>query len=229
MNIIISSFRQSFKSCPIVFKAISLYFGFYFIAFAAILLFTVSYFFSTEIISTRRALNALAAIALVFIVPYYTYKYSKNTDIQPFWLFIRKTFWPVVWNFYIKAIFIVSFFSFLLIIPGLYKLARLFFVNETIFFDNLYKKKQISALKGSDRTSQGYFWPILLVSTLVVGGIFFAEFLAPFLMKKYLFISLFGSQTLIFIIKFYIICFLSLFYTQLYFEIKKRKEEHISC
>ena len=179
---------------------------------------------------TRRVLGFLADTSLIFIVPYYTYKHSKDADIRPFWIFIRETFWPVIWNFYIKTTLVILFFTLLLIIPGLYKAARLSFVNETIFFDNLYKQGQVSSLKGSDKISRGYFWPVLLVCILTFGVLVgFLDYLVPFLMKDYLSFSVLANQVLIFILSFYATCFVSLFYTQFYFELKKQRGEEISC
>lgn len=234
MNILVSSFRQSLKSLPFVFKTVHLYFGVYYIAFSALFLFSLSYFFPSEadvfLSYIGQTLGFLAGGALVFIVPYYTYKKNlKGSDIRSFWTFIRETFWPVIWNLYIKATLVIILFAFLLIIPGLYKAVRLSFVNETIFFDNLYKQRQISALKGSDKTSQGYFWPVCLAIIVTTGLGLFVEYLAPFLIKQYLPVPLFVNQILILVLSFYFTFFAGLFYAQFYFELKKQRGEDISC
>ena len=236
MNILVSSFKQSLKSAPFVLKNIHFYFGFYFIAFLVGLFFSLSYFLppeldsSSDIISyTGIGVDFLTHFLLLFMVPYYTYKHSNESDIRPFGIFIRETFWPIIWNFYIKVSFIILFFLILLIIPGIYKWIRYSFINETIFFDNLYKKGQISALKGSDKITRGYFWQVSVFFILLVGGITTIDPLIFSLMKKYLSFPLFVNQILVCILFFYFYCFTHLFYTHLYFELKKQKGESISC
>ena len=105
MNILVSSFKQSLKSAPYVLKNIHFYFGFYFIAFLIGLFFSLSYFLppeldsSSDIISyTGTGIDFLIPFLLLFTVPYYTYKHSNESDIRPFRIFIRETFWPIIWN-----------------------------------------------------------------------------------------------------------------------------------
>ena len=230
MNILISSFKQSLKSAPFVWKNIHFYFGFYFIAFVVGLFLSLSYFLPPELDSsadiiyhTGMGVPLLTDFFLCFMVPYYTYKHSNKSDIRPFWTFIGDTFWPIIWN-YIKVFFIILFFLILLIIPGIYKLIRYSFVSETIFFDNLYKQGQISALRGSDKLTRGYFWPIFVVFIVLLGGV---NVILYFLTKEYMSFSLF--QILYCIFLFYYSYFTFLFRTHLYFELKKQKGESISC
>ena len=235
MAVLTSSFKQSLKSAPYVFKNTHLYFGFYYITFVIFVFSIPPYIFASEqdfssvlLTGSRTIFNIITNLSLIFIIPYYTYKYSKSLDIKPFWNFVRKTFWPVIWNYYIKATLIILFFFVLLIIPGIYKGARLSFVSETIFFDDLYKQNQISALKGSDRTSRGYFWPVCLISLLTITSLLTIHPLTLFLLKKYLSFPLFINEILAFLFLFYTVFFSFLFYTQFYFELKQQRGESIS-
>ena len=235
MAVLISSFKQSLKSAPYVLKSTHLYFGFYYIVFVIFIFSAPYYIFAFEqdsssflLTSLSTVCSTIAKLSLIFIVPYYTYKHFKSPEIKPFWNFVRKTFWPVIWNYYIKATLIIVFFSILLLIPGIYKSVRLSFVSETIFFDDLYKQNQISALKGSDQTSQGYFWPVCLVFIITTTILLGIHPLTLFLLKKYFSFPLFINEILAFILLFYAVFFVILFYTHFYFELKQRKGESIS-
>ena len=140
MAVLISSFKQSLKSAPYVLKTTHFYFGFYFIAFVICVFAVLPYFvspeqdFSSTLSIYSGIINFVTSASLTFIVSYYTYKHAKGPDIRPFWNFIRKTFWPVIWNFYIKATIIILFFFILLIIPGIYKGTRLSFIPDNHLF-----------------------------------------------------------------------------------------------
>lgn len=158
---IVSSFKNSLKSLPFVFKKTSIYFGFYYLAFSALVLLLLRHSPQAFSPAITTLLTLLAHSFLVFIVPYYTYKQAKGPNIRPFWIFIQNSVWSLVLN-YIKAFFILLFFFILLIIPGIYKSIRYFFIAQTVFFDELYKREGLSPLKGSDKTSRGHFWLSLI-------------------------------------------------------------------
>lgn len=228
MKILSSSLKQTIKSSPFVLREINRYFGFYFIGFSLFVLFSLGLFLPNSAagghVSVKIAsaiLDFLAHIFIVFMIPYYAYKYN-NKNIRPFWTFISETVWPVVVS-QIKVALILLFFFLLLIIPALYKYIRYTFVIHTVFFDDLYKQGRLSVLKSADRTSRGYFWLIVLV--LFCGFIF--KYL-PSLFKFMPFPSVINNS-LSFVFKFYFSCLALLFQSQFYFELKKQREEKISC
>lgn len=236
MDLIISSFKQSLKSLPFVFKKASFYFGFYYFAGSIVFLLALNYFFPSyqEVSEVASILidSALALVAqafLVFMVPYYTYQQAKGSVAQrPFWTFIANTVWPLVLN-YIKAFFIVLFFFLLLIIPGIYKGFRYAFVTQSVFFDELYKKEGLSPLKASDTTTRGYFWRVVLA--LILFSLFAAIFttLLPFLAKTFSPLPFVAIQIATMVLTFYTSCFYHSFITFFYFEIKNKRGETVSC
>lgn len=235
MSILLSSFKQSLKSAPYVLKVTHLYFGLYFIIFFIYVFFSLPHILSSEQdvfpFSSIHSIiiSSISCFFLSFIIPYYTYKHFKGPDIKPFWSFIKKTFWPVIWNYHIKTNLIILFSLLLFIVPGIYKAVRLSFVPETIFFDNLYRKGQISALKGSDKTTRGYFWPVCLALILTFVLCDTIPSLTLFLLKKYSSFQLITNEIIAFILQFHIDFFVLLFYTHFYFELKQKRSESISC
>ena len=235
MNVITAGFKRSFKSLPFVFQKTSIYFGFYYLAASIFFLLSLNHFFPdyqeiSEVASywINMSLAFLAQAFLVFIVPYYTYKHAKGPDIRPFWTFVANTVWPLVLS-YIKAFFILIFFFILLIIPGIYKSVRYSFISQTVFFDELSKKEGLSPLKGSDKSTRGYFWLIFLAGILLTILSAVLTVLCPFLVKIFLPVPDVGIQALTVILGFYTSCFTLLFFTHFYFEIKERRGESVSC
>lgn len=236
-QILIDSFKQTLKSTPFVFTKITVNFGIYFIGlffmallvlddFSLIPLFKESTKETVEY--TTLAFNGLCYIFIIFIIPYYAYKYdNKGTAITPFWTFLGKTLWPVIINS-IKAILIIFLFLLLLIIPGFYKSIRLYFLTQTIFFDDIHKP-----LKTTQNTTQGYFWLIALFLLLTY---LLTIFLSPILDKKVFEIlnlaPSFSSKSVIlglwFFFNFFIYAFIELFKNQFYFAIKKHRMEPVS-
>lgn len=231
MRILISSFNQSLRSTPFVFKMINRYFGLYFIGFGLVILLIFNFYFPfnqgglsffSPATLIQPGLIFLSKIFTVFIIPYYAYKNSQG-NVSPFWTFIAETVWPVVLS-HIKAFFIILFFFLLLIIPGMYKAIRYTFLTEAVFFDISCKQGSFSVLKSADKTTRGYFWLIFIFIIFVyifssLFGLLIKYILPPSLLK----------EALSFIVYFYIGCFLILFKTQFYFELKKRRGESISC
>ncbi len=233
MGILKASLKQTVKSSPYVLKEINKYFGFYFIGFSLFVLFSLGLFSSsgsgdssTVLFAASVILNILSKVFIVFMIPYYAYKSNnRDKDIRPFWTFIRDTVWPVVFN-QIKAVLVILLFFLFLIIPGVYKAIRYTFLIHTVFFDDLYKQNQLSALKAADKTTRGYFWLIILA--LICGAVFavlpepinfvFPSFLPPFIKSSF---SL--------VVKFYFSCLVLLFHSQFYFALKKHRGESISC
>ena len=233
MSILFSSLKKALKSAPVVLKDTHFYFAFYFIPFVICSFLILSYTLDSELdasyfFSPVGAITFITQLSLTFIIPYYTYKHTKSSNIRPFWTFIRQTFWPVIWNYYIKYSLIVLFFLILLIIPGIYKGSRLSFTPETIFFDNLYKQGQISALKGSHKTTLGYFWTVCFVFLLFNFFTLGTQPIALYLLMNTSF-PLVINQIIAFIVNFYIISFMVLFYIHFYFELKQKRGEDISC
>ncbi len=234
MKILISSFKESLHSAPFVFKALNRYFGFYFIGFGLAGLYAFSLYFPSDssyspplfssLSIAAMALDLLAMAFTAFIIPYYAYQHSQGA-VPPFWSFIRDTVWPVVLN-QIKAVLVVLLFFLLLFIPGLYKMIRYTFLVESVFFDPLYKKGPLSALKAADKTTRGYFW---LVALFLIFYVFFSFFVSAVIGLLAFLIPVFLSKALIFIVDFYLSCFFLLLKAQLYFELKKQREESISC
>ena len=234
MKLLISSLKQTIQSSPFVLKEINRYFGFYFIGGSLVVLFIFNRYFPgqeagfsalssfTPLSLVQMALIFLSRVFTVFMIPYYAYKHKKGA-IQPFWIFIQETVWPVVLN-HIKAFFIILFFFIFLIIPGIYKAIRYTFLTETVLFDDLYKQGTFSALKSADKTSRGYFWLIVFFFILQ-----FAFSALPNIIKIPSSFPLFVASGLVFIVKFYFSCLMILFKTQFYFELKQRRGESISC
>lgn len=123
---------------------------------------------------------------------------------------------------HIKAIFIILLFLLLLIIPGLYKMIRLSFYSETVLFD---KKDQGGFfLKKAQHNAQDYFWPLTFLAILD----FLSFFLIPLITKFFSFEGIVLQMSQL-IIGFYFSCFLILWYSLFFFEVKKKKGEEISC
>lgn len=229
MKLFLLSFKQAIKSCPAVFKDVSFYFGFYFIGFALLVFFTVTLFDpfgegSQALLKIiKYFLVLLSEVFTVFMIPYYAYKHSQG-EVPPFWSFIGENVWPFVWA-YIKAFLLILLFLLLLIIPGIYKAIRYFFLAETVFFDKLYKEKQISALKSADKTTRSYFWLTALLFIFLP----LISFIMSLLMKLILPSPGFIQLSVGLILAFYVSCFTLLFKAQFYFELKKQRKEEISC
>ena len=217
------AFGQTLKSCPFVFKKITVYFGLAFFL-GSTLLYVLAYFLNLSQINLGfqqlfflSLPLSLAHIFLAFMVPYYAYHY--NTSSGPdFWDFIGRKVWPLVLS-QIKALFVILFFFLLLIVPGAYKAIRLMFLSETVFFD---KKEKGSYLKKASRSSQGYFWLSVLFFLFMVLVSALSQALSMQAIKIWLFT--FPSLILLFYVKSFII----LFKNQLYFQIKKDRGEEIS-
>lgn len=231
MKIIIAGFNQTFKSLFFVFTKITIYFGLYFIGLFLIALFFFSNTISSLPISQIVMIpNFLCNIFIFFVVPYYAYKYNnKGANIKPFWTFLGKTVLPVIIN-YIKLIFVVLLFFLLLIIPGIYKGIRLTFFAQTVFFDDIYKQNQMSALKAANHTTQGYFWLIGLFLSLcgffsllwgLILGIFGMFHFSSSFPSLILTLSLLCANM-------YFMTFIYLFMNQFYLELKKHRMESVS-
>ena len=227
---IFRSLKQSFKLAPAVLKDTTLYFGIYFLIPGCILLAvfepsSLSQGLSLGPASIQNLLGPgmllLSSLFTVFIVPYYTFKYSQGSAPK-FWDFIRDNIWPVTLA-HIKASFVILLFLLLLILPGLYKAIRLHFLTETVLFD---KQTQKSAVKQADLNTRGYFWKIILFLTLssIIGGLLTIPLKIIAFFNPNLFLSL-----LDFIVGFFLNCFFLLWRIQFFFEIKKKKGEEISC
>ena len=225
MSLILSSFKQGLKYAPHVLKDLSIYFAGYFFVFSFIVLWLFKFLSSADTFSPNilhTALLAIASLFTAFIVPYYAFKYSKGS-VPKFWDFIRDNIWPLIFA-YIKAFFVVLLFLILLILPGIYKGIRFSFLTETVLFD---KKASKSMLKQADSNTRGYFWQIILF--LIVSGIF--GFILKMILKTTS--AFLGSHMFIIwinlILAFYIQCFVLLWKTHFFFEIKNKKGEEISC
>ena len=232
MTLLLSTLKKSLKASPFVFKKVSVYFGFYFLALSfPVLFFLQQGFFPENNVGVSLPLLILALFSkvfTVFIVPYYVFEYNKKSSRQKFWAFIRDKVWPLTFN-HIKAFFVILFYSLLLIIPGLYKAVRLTFLTETVFFDEKLKENSVSALKQADKVTRGHFFLVALISVLV-----FVCFLIYLIISVWLKRTLFYSlpvpleNFLSLIIEFYMSCFFLLFKAQFYFELKKQRGEAVS-
>ena len=228
MNLLFSTFKKSLKAGPFVLKKVSVYFGFYFLALSFLLLLSLQSYLFTEGhsgLSSEKLIQGglvfFSKIFTVFMVPYYTFKYNGEGANKKFWDFIRDNIWPLVIN-HIKAFFVILLFLLLLIVPGIYKIIRLTFLTETVFFDEKYKESSVSALKQADKVTRGRFWLIICFFIIWIGfNILFSliplDFL-PYPLKSFFLL----------IINFYMSCFLLLVKTQFYFELKKEKAEALS-
>ena len=220
MRQILSSFKQSLKFAPAVLKDTTLYFGIYFFVLAVVFLALFKNASSPS--RLNQGLLFLSSLFTVFIIPYYAFKYSQGS-VPQFWDFIKENVWPAVFA-YIKAFFVILLFLLLLILPGLYKGVRFTFLTETVLFD---KQSQRSHLKQADFNTRGYFWKIILF--FILSGL--ASLILNSLLKTTL--AVFGSHFftawLSLILLFYLQCFLLLWKTMFFFEIKKQRGEEISC
>ncbi|MDE0091920.1 MAG: hypothetical protein OXN83_01380, partial [Oligoflexia bacterium] len=198
MGLLLSSFKQSLKISYAVLKDTSLYFGFYFLAIACLIL--IIFQASPFSIFLKWGLSSLSHAFTAFLVPYYAYKYSQGA-VPEFWNFIRENVWPVVFA-YIKAFFVILLFLLLLIIPGLYKAVRLSFLTETVLFD---KQKQQSDLKQANHNTRRHFWLIvlLLISSYFISFLINLIGIFPFLAGLF-------SSLLSFVLTFYLSCFVLL-------------------
>ena len=139
---------------------ISFYFGIYFLVFGCVIL----AIFQNSSSLAFDLLLILSPFFIPFIVPYYAFKYSQGA-VPKFWDFFRDNIWLMILA-HIKTLFVISFFSLLLILPGLYKYIHLSFYTETVLFD---KHTQGGAsLKQTQHNAQGYFRPLALFSQPVL-------------------------------------------------------------
>lgn len=227
VQIIVSSFKQALKNAPLILKDFNKYFGFYFIAGGILTLIAFNHFFpNSEFRSLVISwLVSFSGVFTIFIIPYCAFN-QEFGKTQPFWTFVGENVWPMVWN-YIKAFFIILLFCLLLIVPGIYKMIRYIFLAETVFFDRLYKQNSLSALKAADRTTRGFFWLALLFIILF----FVLHFLVTALLEGALFflpeLALIKSLVL-FVVSFYLSCFLLLLKVQFYFALKEKRGEALS-
>lgn len=242
MKILISSFNQTFKTMPFVFKKITVYFGIYFIVLVIIALFVLDNVLpfslleentETTIGLTTAVFNLFCHTFTVFMIPYYAYKYdNKVMGVKPFWTFIGETVWPVVIN-QIKALFVILLYCLLLIIPGIYKSIRFSFLTQTVFFDDMYKQGGKSALKTTQNMTQGYFWLIVLLVILNTALVFvLAGVVGPMILELLSTQSSFIPQVIMlsfwFFFNFFMYAFIVLFKNQFYFVIKEHRAEAIS-
>lgn len=256
MNVLNAAFKKTLESYFSVIKPINLYFGFYFIGGSILVILTLNFFFPSafslsawdwlnnweepdtalsfqaseegfflsSIIrwGSNSILNMLGHIFIAFMVPYYAFKHWKGSA-PDFWSFIRESVLPLV-LIHILAGLVIFFFFLLLILPGFYKLIRYTFVTETVFFDSLYREGEVPALRASSQITKGYFW-WLVVFLLIKGFFWWLSALANGLF----FLSPLSASILSLVVTFYLSCFLLLFRACLYFELKERKGESISC
>jgi len=234
ISLIFKAFKRALKSSVSVLKVLSLKFGFYFLGLGFLILFLVSVFFPqhlTELKSQSFNLYSLFISSLlafshaftIFIIPYYAYKETYKSPVPNFWDFISRTVYPIVIA-HIKAILLILLFCLLLIVPGLYKKIRFSFINETVFFD---RESSGSDLKKADQSTRSFFWPLVLFGSLSI------LLSTPFTYisdRLFSFMNLpdFLIASLKLVIVFYVTCFMILWKTFLYFEIKKFKGESIS-
>ena len=219
------TFGQTLRSYPFVFKKISIYFGIYFFLLSSLFyagghfLFNLSETnFQTQNLFYFSLPLLFAHLFLIFMIPYYGYHYNTQSA-PPFWDFIGNKVWPLILN-QIKAVFVILFFLLLLIVPGIYKAIRLFFLTETVFFD----KNPGGFLKKTGQCSKGYFWLsfVFIVFTAFISGLIGVLSL---LCTKALPIFFALPALCLF---FYIKSFMILFKNQLYFQIKKDRGEEVS-
>lgn len=228
MNILRSAWKQSLQSTPFVFKKINKAFGFYFLAGGMLVLcfLSLTVFSGTQGFAlpwVTYAFLFFSKMFTVFMIPYYAFECSQK-NVPAFWAFIKKTVWPVTIA-HIKAFFIILLFLFLFIIPGLYKMIRYAFLTETVFFDGTHKEASFSALKAADHITKLYFWWITLFVTLSI----LTSVLFDLLVQTLVFLPPLVKACVGLVLKFYVSCFLLLYKVQLYFALKKRKDESISC
>ena len=230
LPLIFIAFKKALNDAPSIFKLLSVNFGFYFLGLGFLALFLFSFFFSNVATSSFLSLNGVVVFCLltlshvfnVFIIPYYAYKKIHSPSVPVFWDFISRTVYPLVIA-HIKATLLILLFFLLLIVPGIYKKIRFTFLNETVFFDG---ERSGSSLKKADQSTISFFWPLILF--LVLSGFLSVLFAYPINKIAPLFLPSFLSSSLKLVISFYISCFLILWKTLLYFEIKKFKGESIS-
>jgi len=234
ISLVFISFKKAWTKSPQVLKPVSLNFGFYLLAVSFLFFFLSSGFFSLDSTTGRGQffnLNSLLNFSLlsfshiftVFMIPYYAYKSISNSTSPNFWDFISRTVYPIVIA-HIKAILVILLFSLLLILPGVYKKIRFTFLNETVFFDG---EKSGSVLKKADQATRSLFWPVLLFLSLSAVGSFCVTSLLSLCLKMSPAPS-FLSSILKLATSFYLSCFILLWRSFFYFEIKKFKGESIS-
>ena len=233
-SLIFIAFKKALKNSSIL-KSLSLKFGFYFLGLSFFIFFIFSVFLPeySNMQNSRSflSLDAILVFSLlslssafnIFIIPYYAYKETYNSSVPDFWDFISRTIYPIVIA-HIKAILLILLFALLLIIPGVYKKIRFSFLNETVFFDS---EKAGSNLKKADQSTRSFFWPLVLFLFL---SFLFSAFFVYGANQTISFLNLpvFLFSSLKLVVSFYVSCFLILWKTLFYFEIKKLKGEPIS-
>ena len=171
----------------------------------------------------------------IFIVPYFVYafiKKEKGESVIKFRDFIAETVFPLVIN-HIKTFFVIFAFFLLLIIPGLIKVLRLFFVTQATFFDEDCLKKQKSALKASHSLTKGHLGTLILFMLLYFVFIIAASALSaiPAALLAFSFeaageiASSSAKDIVIYGADFYEKSFSLILTTQLYFALSKAKNQ----
>ena len=219
------AFKKAWNIFPSVFKDLTLNFGLYYFVLSLLFILFLAQKSESAVLQSFILLIPvfIARCFTAFLVPYYTYKKAFVSASAPkFWTFISRTVVPFV-LVSIKATFVLLFFTILLIIPGLYKMFRLFFINESVFFESGTFR---TALRKSDQTTRGFFWWIILffLLTIILMRLSFIfqtgplKSILPGFLLSFLFI----------VFHFYLSCFVIMWKNLFYFEIKASKDEPIS-
>ena len=232
-SLVFIAFKKTLNNCFPVLNHLSVKFGFYFLGFCFLILFFISVFFphlntvETEFFSFYGLLIycflIFAHVFNVFIIPYYGYKKVYGSSVPDFWDFIAKTVYPLVIA-HIKATGLILLFALLFLFPGIYKKIRLSFINEAVFFD---REKPGSALKKADQCARSFFWPLLLFLSFSTLLYFFSSYAVNKALSHPDLPKLLSSSVKLTVF-FYLSCFILLWRTFFYFEIKTFKGEAIS-
>ena len=225
---------ESCRCTYLIFKQLTFTFCLFWFPFSCLVI-TVTYSetTNTNMIASMSSmvliiLSLLENCFLVFLIPYFVYVYlnnKQNKESPLFSDFLKENVFSLVIN-HIKAFFVILLYLLLLIIPGLIKALRLFFVSQATFFDKDFHKDHRSALKASQETTKGYLFLIFFFFILPFVGSFAISSMFSILKFNLTTIDII-IRTLGYFVGFYFHSFILILMTQAYFifnEIQKSSQ-----
>lgn len=123
-------------------------------------------------------------VVLIMLIPQRVIELDHHRPAGSFWEFTFKHTKDVSVES-IRSLAVSLLWFFLLIVPGVVKYVRYFFVPYVVVADPDYQKGQIDALEESERLVKGISWPLFIVIVILT----VVEFQQQSLREKHLFIS----------------------------------------
>ncbi len=128
--------------------------------------------------------SLLEFVVLIMLIPQRALEIDKNQEPGSFWQFNLLHFKALTIEG-IRAFSVCLLWLMLLIIPGVVKYVRYFFVPYIVVANPEYQAGRVDALKESDRLVRGISWPLFIIILALTG----VEFWQQSLREKHYFIN----------------------------------------